>query len=192
MPYETAALMKHSLRGAKWQKGNLRRVLLAVELGGVDKVGQRSLGLLPLAGLETAVRVDPELLGLEEGQHLGETVLDLLLRGNTGRVDVVDTGTNVAGVGLVLEDLEELGVALAVLDGEDIGIEGGNGVEEVESLTPAQESLKESTAHARYFSRSVPARRGRPSRRAGSSTWMTKMPAASRSTTSSRRARASC
>jgi len=53
-------------------------------------------------------------------------------------VDVVDTGANVAGVGLVLEDLEELGVALAVLDGEDISIERGNGVEEVLELGVAE------------------------------------------------------
>jgi hypothetical protein len=61
-----------------------------------------------------------------------------LLGGNTRRVDVVDTGTDVAGVGLVLEDLEELGVALAVLDGEDISIESGDGVEEVLELGVAE------------------------------------------------------
>jgi len=71
---------------------SLRRVLLAVELGGVDHVDKRGLGLLPLAGLETTVGVDPELLGLEVGQHLRDAVLDLLLRRNTRGVDVVDTG----------------------------------------------------------------------------------------------------
>lgn len=67
-------------------------------------------------------------------EHLGETILDLLLRWNTRRVDVVDTGTNVSGVGLVNEDLEELGVTLAVLNGENIGIESRDGVEEVLEL----------------------------------------------------------
>lgn len=33
--------------------------------GSVDHVGQGLLGLLPLASLETAVGVDPELLRLE-------------------------------------------------------------------------------------------------------------------------------
>jgi hypothetical protein len=117
---------------------SLRRVLLAVELGGVDHVDKRGLGLLPLAGLETTVGVDPELLGLEVGQHLRDAVLDLLLRRNTRGVDVVDTRTNVAGVGLVLEDLEELGVALAVLDGENISVESGDGVEEVLELGVAE------------------------------------------------------
>lgn len=109
-------------------------VLAAEELGGVDQVGKRGLGLLPLAGLETAVRVDPELLGLEVLEHLLNTVLDLLLGGDTRGVDVVDTRADVTGVGLVDEDLEELGVRLAVLDGEDVSVESGDGVEEVLEL----------------------------------------------------------
>lgn len=103
-------------------------------LGGVDHVDQSLLGLLPLTGLETTVRVDPELLRLQVLQHLLDAVLDLLLAGNTGRVDIVDTRTNVAGVGLLDEDTKELGVRLAVLDGENISVEGGNGVEEVLEL----------------------------------------------------------
>jgi len=53
-------------------------------------------------------------------------------------VDVVNTGANVARVGLVDEDLEELGVRLAVLDGQDIGIESSDGVEEVLELRVAE------------------------------------------------------
>lgn len=53
-------------------------------------------------------------------------------------MDVVDTGANVAGVGLVNEDLEELGVTLAVLDGEDIGVKSSNGVEEILELGVAE------------------------------------------------------
>lgn len=49
-------------------------------------------------------------------------------------MDVVDTGSDVSGVSLVDEDVEELGIRLAVLDGEDISIEGGDGVEEVLEL----------------------------------------------------------
>lgn len=113
-------------------------VLLTESLGGVNHVEQGSLGLLPLAGLETTVGVDPELLRLEVLKHLLDAVLDLLLAGNTGRVDVVDTGTDVTGVSRVDENAEELGVRLAVLDGENIGIEGGDGVEEVLELRVAE------------------------------------------------------
>jgi hypothetical protein len=117
---------------------HLLDVLGTVELGGVDHVGKGLLGLLPLAGLETAVRVDPELLRLEVSKLLLDAVLDLLLAGDTRGVDVVDTRADVAGVGLVDEDLEELGIGLAVLDGQDVGIEGGNGVEEVLELGVAE------------------------------------------------------
>lgn len=103
-------------------------------LGGVNHVGKRLLGLLPLTGLETTVRVDPELLGLKELKHLLDAVLDLLLAGDTGRVDVVDTRSDVAGVLRVDKDSEELGIRLAVLNGQNVRIEGSDGVEEVLEL----------------------------------------------------------
>src|SRR5690606_41518669 len=56
-------------------------------------------------------------------------------------------------------------------------------------LTPETLRRKLSTAHSRYAAHCA-RRSGRPSRSAGSSTWMIRMPAASRSVTSSRRARA--
>jgi len=40
-------------------------VLLPEVLGSVDHVGEGTLDLIPIAGLETAVRVDPELLRLD-------------------------------------------------------------------------------------------------------------------------------
>jgi len=113
---------------------HLLRVLLAEELGSVDHVGQGGLGLGPATGLETTVGVDVQLLRSEVLKHLLDAVLDLLLGRNTGRVDVVDTGTDVAGVLLVNEDAEQLGIGLGVLDGQDIGIESSNGVEEVLEL----------------------------------------------------------
>ena len=113
---------------------NLLGILGTEVLGGVDHVGQSLLGLLPLSGLETAVGVDPELLGLEVLEHLLDAVTDLLLAGDTRGVDVVDTRSDVAGVLRVDEDLEELGIRLAVLDRQDVSIESGNGVEEVLEL----------------------------------------------------------
>jgi hypothetical protein len=67
-------------------------------------------------------------------EHLLDALLELGLRGNTRAVDVVDTRADVAGVSLVNEDLEELGVRLGVLDGEDIGIQGGDGWRQSQSL----------------------------------------------------------
>lgn len=109
-------------------------VLLAVELGSVDHVGQGSLGLLPLASLKTAIWVDPELLWLQELEHLLDAVLDLLLGRNTWGVDIVDTWTDVAWVSLIDEDAQELSIRLGVLNGENIGVKSGDGVEEVLEL----------------------------------------------------------
>lgn len=49
-------------------------------------------------------------------------------------MDVVDTWANVTWVGLVDKHLEQLSVGLAVLDGQDIGIQGSDGIEEILEL----------------------------------------------------------
>ena len=69
----------------------LAAVLLAEVLGRGDHVVERCLGLLPLAGFEAAVGVDPELVGLEVLQHLLNAVFDLLFGRYPRAVDVVDT-----------------------------------------------------------------------------------------------------
>jgi hypothetical protein len=46
-------------------------------------------------------------------------------------VNVIDTRTDVARISLVNEDLEELSVALAVLNAENISVKGRDGVEEI-------------------------------------------------------------
>ena len=54
-------------------------VLLTVILGRVHHVGNGGLSFSPLARLETAIRVDPELIWLEVLKHLLNSVLDFLL-----------------------------------------------------------------------------------------------------------------
>ena len=110
---------------------SLLLVFGSVEFGGIDHIGQRRFGLLPLSGLEATVGVNPQLLWLEVLQHLLDTILDFLLRWNTRGVDVVDTRSDVSWICFVNEDLEELGIRFAVLDREDISIQSCNGVEEV-------------------------------------------------------------
>ncbi|CAH0014573.1 unnamed protein product [Clonostachys rhizophaga] len=131
-------LFTHNATPRHTRSNHLFGVLGTESLGGVDKVDEGLLGLLPLAGLETAVRVDPELLRLEVSKHFLDAVLDLLLAGNTRGVDVVDTRANVARVSLVDEDLEELGVRLAVLDRENISVKSSNSMEEVLELRVAE------------------------------------------------------
>jgi len=113
-------------------------VLLAVELGRVHHVGEGGLCLRPLSGLQTTVRVDPELIWSQVLKHLSDAVLDLLLAWNTRGVDVVDTRTDVTGVGLVDEDLEQLSIRFAVLNAENISVKSGNSMEEVLELRVAE------------------------------------------------------
>lgn len=122
-------------------------------LGSIKHVAQRSAGLGPLTSLQTTVRVDPELLRLEppvdkkvnkviisiEGKEnilkkLLNSLMDLLLGRDTGGVNVVDTRSDVAGVSSVFKDPQQLRVRLRVLDGEYIGIQGSDGVEEILEL----------------------------------------------------------
>lgn len=117
---------------------NLFGILGTEELGSIDHVDQGLLGLLPLTSLKTAVRVDPELFRLQELKHFLDAVTNLLLARDTGRVDIIDTRSNVSGVCRVNEDAEELGIRFAVLNGQDIGIESSNGVEEVLELGVAE------------------------------------------------------
>lgn len=109
-------------------------VLGAEFLSRVHHVDERGLGLLPFSGLQTTVGVDPELIWTEVLKHLTDATLDLLLTRDTRRVDIIYTRTNVARIGLIHEDLEQLGIALAVLDGQDISVKRGDRVEEVLEL----------------------------------------------------------
>lgn len=113
-------------------------MLGAEVLGSVHHVGESSLGFGPLSSFQAAVGVNPELLWAEVLKHLRNAVFDLLLAGDTRRVDVVDTGADVARIGLINKDLEQLSIALAVLDGENVSIEGSDGVEEVLELRVAE------------------------------------------------------
>ena len=97
-----------------------------------------TLGLWPATGLETTVGVDEQEVGGEDLEHGSDAVPDLLLRGDTGGVDVVDTRPDLVGVAVVLEGVEELHVALRRLDRDDIGIERLDGREDVVKVGVAE------------------------------------------------------
>jgi hypothetical protein len=97
-------------------------VLLTGPASGGDEVLKRSLGLLPATGLQAAIGVDEQQLGRDERQELGNTVLDLLLARDTGRVDIVDTRPDLVGVAELLEGREQLEVGLGRLDGDNVRI----------------------------------------------------------------------
>lgn len=106
--------------------------------GGGDEVGERLLGLLPATSLETTVGVDDHEVGREDLGHGGDSVLDLLLRGHSGRVDVVDTGADLVRVAVSLEDVEQLQVGLGRLDRDDVGVESLDRRENVSKVRVAE------------------------------------------------------
>lgn len=105
---------------------------------GLHKVLQGLLGLLPSSGLETAIRVDPEQVLGQDFDHGGDSVLDLLLSGNSGRVDVVDTGADLVRVSVVSESLEQLQVGLGSFDRDDVGVQSLDGREDVGKVGVAE------------------------------------------------------
>lgn len=132
-------------------------------LGGTDQVVERLLGLGPTSGLETCVNknggsassscrmgfagkdlvlttvgVDEEVVGVEDLQHGLDLLLHLLLGGNSGRVNVVKTGSDTRVVSLVLEGLDQLHVGLGGLDRDDVGVEGLDVGEDVVEVRVAE------------------------------------------------------
>ena len=83
-------------------------------------------------------RVDDEQVLGENLEHGRDAVLDLLLAGNTRRVDVVDTRTDLVGVTVLLEGLQELHVTLRGLDGDDISVKSLDRGEDVVEVGVAE------------------------------------------------------
>jgi hypothetical protein len=79
-----------------------------------------------------------QLIGFQEIKHFADTVAKLLLARHVRRMNIEDTRADMTRVGLVHEDLEELGIVLAILNAEHIGIQGSDGVEEVLELEVAE------------------------------------------------------
>jgi hypothetical protein len=88
--------------------------------------------------IHSTYRVDEHQVVGDDGQGGLETVNDLLLARNTRRMDVVDTRTDLVGVAVLPEGVEQLHVALRELDRDDIGIEALDGGEDVAKVGVAE------------------------------------------------------
>ncbi|KAH3667498.1 hypothetical protein OGAPHI_003147 [Ogataea philodendri] len=98
-------------------------VLLSVEFGSVNHVGQRSLGLFPTSGLKTTVWVHPELVSWVHLEDLADSGNKLLLRWDSRRVDVEQSQSNVVWIVGELLDVFRI-VLLGELDRNNIGVQG--------------------------------------------------------------------
>ena len=86
----------------------------------------------------SAYRVDEHQVVGNDGQGGLQTGNNLFLARNTRRMDVVDTGTNLVGVAVLPECMEQLHVTLRELDRDDIGIESLDGGEDVTKVGVAE------------------------------------------------------
>ena len=136
------ALFQHIKRGVLSGSSLCAGELGADELGGGNHVGKGRHHLGVLAGLETAVRVHPQDVGVEHGKHLVDAVSNLLCGGDPGRVDVIDTRANASSVCHALaEDGEELLIGPGVLNGDDISVHVNDGVDDVVEVRVAHVSV---------------------------------------------------
>ncbi|QBM86523.1 hypothetical protein METSCH_A11680 [Metschnikowia aff. pulcherrima] len=108
--------------GVDLARGKSNLVLGSELLGSVHHVGQRGLGLLPASGLQTTVRVDPELVGWVNLQDLGDSRDKLLLGRNSWRVNVEQAQANVVRVVRELSDVVGV-VLLGELNGHNVGVQ---------------------------------------------------------------------
>src|SRR5262245_25116234 len=76
--------------------------------GGSDHVDQRRPDLFPAAGLEPAIRVDPDLLRRQAGPRLVEERRHLLDIGQARRMDVIDAWPDLVGIAVADESVEQL------------------------------------------------------------------------------------
>lgn len=107
-------------------------------LRGANKDEGCTFGLFPTTGLQTTVGVDERQMFRNNGKGGLETVYNLLFAGNTWRVDVIDTGTDLVGVTVLLEGLQQLHIALGELDRNDIGIKTLNRREDIAEVRVAE------------------------------------------------------
>jgi hypothetical protein len=82
-------------------------------LGGINHHLKGGFCLFPAAGLEAAIRVDPEPLGRDLFGGFAQQPLNPALARHVRRVDVVDARANLVGVVEALERFEQLHLAAA-------------------------------------------------------------------------------
>jgi len=181
--------MQTSCSGVLSKKTSL--VLGTEVLGCVHHVGQRSSSLFPASGLQTAVRVNPELVGWVDLQDLLNSGHEFFLRRNSWRVDIEQTQSNVVRVVGELLDVVRV-VLLGKLNRNDIGIQSLDMVWIQVRVTEVRVDLsvvlntrssdsERLSSPVQVVGSFLTGSQWQTSLIAGSSTWMTVIPAASKS-----------
>lgn len=85
----------------------------------------------PVAGFETAVGVDPEVVWGDEGGGFFEELGHFFDGGDARGVDVPDAGADFVRITVAGEGVEEFHVGSGGFDGDDVGIELADGFDDV-------------------------------------------------------------
>src|SRR6267378_731854 len=112
--------------------------------------------LVPAAGLEPAVGVDPDLRAIQHARHAFQRAGDFRHGRHAWRVNVVDARTDLVGILVVLEPLEQLRAGAGALDRDHI---------RVHALDDPQDVIELAVAHVGVNLGPVPhSRRRQPER----------------------------
>src|SRR6266700_198625 len=115
-------------------------------LGGAHHVPERCQGLGPAPRLEAAVGVDPDLALVEHFAHAIQRGHDFLGARHAGRVDVVDARSDLVGIAVLPERLQQLRPRPRALDRDGVG---------VHALDNADDVVEFAVAHVRVDLRLV-------------------------------------
>ncbi len=105
--------------------------------GGRDHVLQRRFDLGPAAGLESAVRVDPELVGRHHGHGLLQQATISSAARNARAVDIVDTGADLVRIVELHEASSSSICGAGGLDGDAVGVHRRDRLDDVVELRVA-------------------------------------------------------
>jgi hypothetical protein len=112
-------------------------VLGSTLTGRLHQVLERRRHLFPPSGLETAIRIDPQLFTRNALLRLPNQEDDLIHRGNSRGVDVVHTRTDAVRIPKVLESVEQLHLRPRGFDGDNVGVKTRNVLQNLVELRVA-------------------------------------------------------
>ena len=122
---------------SRGRRHSRRNGLFTKYTGGGNHVDEGGADLVPASGFQAAIGVDPELVAGDPLPRPGEEVTHLSHRRAAGRVDVVDAGSDLIGVAIGPERIEQLHSGPSSLDRDHIRIQAADGMDDVVELRVA-------------------------------------------------------
>src|SRR5215467_4570047 len=84
------------------------------------------IDFFPLARLETTIRIHPQLFGRENLEDEAQFLIEFLYCRHTWRVYIVDSKSNVVGIAIGTERLQEIELRARSFDEDHISIHTGD------------------------------------------------------------------